>query len=560
MKLLSLRDRRARRTRRDRNTRRFREIVAVGVRYGLADRLRKIPSKRIQGWLRGSTGQDIVDLATPVRLRLALAELGTTFIKLGQMLSTRADLVGHEVAQELSLLQSSTPPDAQGRAEATITRELGTPPGELFAEFDSVPFASASIAQVHTARLQTGEAVVLKVQKDGIEARVETDLSILSDLADLAERYVDELKPYHPIAVVHEFSRMIRGELDFHRELTNIQKFRQNFADDPTVHFPVPYSEFSSRRVLTMERLEGTLVSHTKSGPDPAPEMQEFARRGANMYLEMIFRDAFYHADPHPGNLMVLPNGVVGVLDCGMVQRLDDRLREQIEDLLLAAVQGDPTSVVEAVCDLSTSPPPAGRARLQTDIRELVEDYSGQTIAGLDVGGLLNSLTEVIHRNHLFLPPGASLLIRMLAELEGTAKLLNPSFHLMGLLEPYAEKSARRRFAPRRVWQQVQGNVREWERLAHALPNDLNDMLDRIRAGTFSVHLDHRRLDPVVNRLVMGVLASSLYLGSSLLWSAHAQPLVDGVSLFGAAGYTIAVVMTAGLLRQIKRSELRRDD
>ena len=249
MKLLFLRDRRARRNRRDRNTRRFREIVGVAVRYGLADRLRKVPSERIQRWLRGSTGENIVDLATPVRLRLALAELGTTFIKFGQMLSTRPDLVGHEIAQELSLLQSGTPPDQPGQAESTIARELGKPPAELFADFDPVPFASASIAQVHYARRHTGEHGVLKVQKAGIESRVETDLSILSDLADLAERYIDELKPYHPIAVVHEFSRMIRGELDFQRELTNIQQFRKNFADDATVHFPIPYPELSSRRV-----------------------------------------------------------------------------------------------------------------------------------------------------------------------------------------------------------------------------------------------------------------------------------------------------------------------
>ncbi len=560
MKLLSMRDRRARRTQRDRNTRRFREIVAVAVRYGLADRLRNVPSKRIQHWLRGSTGENIADVPVPVRMRLALAELGTTFIKFGQMLSTRADLVGHEVAQELSLLQSGTPPDPAGLAEATITKELGKAPGELFAEFDPQPFASASIAQVHRARLHTGESVVLKVQKDGVEARVETDLSILTDLAELAERYVDELKPYHPMAVVHEFSRMIRGELDFQRELTNIEEFRRNFAADETVHFPVPYPDFSSRRVLTMERLEGVLVSHVKATDETSAQMQEFAQRGAHMYLEMIFRDAFYHADPHPGNLMLLPNGVVGVLDCGMVQRLDDHLREQIEDLLLAAVQGDPTSVVDAVCDLSTSPPPTGRRRLQADIRELVEDFSGQTIAGLDVGGLLNSLTEVIHRNQLFLPAGASLLIRMLAELEGTAKLLNPSFQLMALLEPYAVKAARRRFAPARVWREVQRNIREWERLVHALPNDLNSMLDRMRAGTFSMHLEHRRLDPVVNRLVLGILASSLYLGSSLLWAAHAQPIVDGVSLFGALGYAIAVVMTIRLLRQIKWSERPAED
>jgi ubiquinone biosynthesis protein len=286
--------------------------------------------------------QSIADLATPVRIRLALSELGTTFIKFGQMLSTRPDLVGPDVAAELAHLQSQTPPDPPGAAEATIEKELGSAPSALFASFDSTPFASASIAQVHHARLHSGEAVVVKVQKTGIGSRVEADLSMLVDLASLAERQLEDLKPYHPVAIVHQFTKMMRAELDFQRELRNIQQFRQNFAADETVHFPVPYPELCSTRVLTMECLEGTLVSQVKTPTGEDSEMDAFARRGANTYLQMIFGDGFYHADPHPGNLMILPGGVVGVLDCGMVPRLDDDLREAIEDLLLAAVQRDP--------------------------------------------------------------------------------------------------------------------------------------------------------------------------------------------------------------------------
>jgi ubiquinone biosynthesis protein len=345
MNLAFVRERLERRSQRRRNAQRFRQIASVAVRYGLADRLRKMPGKRMQQWLRGSAGQNIADLGTPVRLRLALTELGTTFIKFGQMLSTRPDLVGEDVARELTHLQSRTPPDPPGVAEATIQRELGSPPSTLFASFEPTAFAAASIAQVHYARLHSGENVVVKIQKDGIESRVEADLSMLADLAALAERHVEDLKPYHPVAVVRQFSKTMRAELDFGRELSNIQQFRENFAADHTVHFPVPFPQLCSRRILTMERLEGTLVSQITLPPGPNPDMEEFARRGANMYLEMIFRDAFYHADPHPGNLMVLPSGVVGVLDCGMVQRLDDHLREALEDLLLAAVNRDPQTV-----------------------------------------------------------------------------------------------------------------------------------------------------------------------------------------------------------------------
>ena len=457
--------------------------------------------------------------------------------------------------RELTHLQSQTPPDPSGVAEATIQKELGSPPATLFASFEPTPFASASIAQVHHARLHSGENVVVKVQKDGIESRVEADLSMLADLAALAERHVDDLKPYHPVAVVRQFTKMMRAELDFLRELRNIQQFRQNFAADDTVHFPVPYPELCSRRVLTMERLEGALVSQIKMLPGPNPEMDEFARRGANMYLEMIFRDGFYHADPHPGNLMLLPDGVVGVLDCGMVQRLDDDLREAIEDLLLAAVHRDPQTVTEAVWDLCTTPPTTERQRLQSDITELVTEYAGQSIGSVDVGALVSSLTAVIYENHLFLPPGVMLLLRMLGELEGTAKQLNPQFGLFELIQPYAEDAARRRLAPRRVWLQVQRGARAWERLLRTLPSDLNDMLASMRAGTLSVHLDHRRLDPVVNRLVLGLLTSSLLLGSSLLWSLHAEPLVGGVSLFGAIGYAAACVMGLSLFRDIRYSE-----
>jgi ubiquinone biosynthesis protein len=555
MNLTSVRERLERRSQRRRNTDRFRQIASVAVRYGLADRLRKMPGKRMRQWLRGSAGESIVDLSTPVRIRLALSELGTTFIKFGQMLSTRPDLVGEDVARELTHLQSQTPPDPSGVAEATIQKELGSPPATVFASFEPTPFASASIAQVHHARLHSGENVVVKVQKDGIESRVEADLSMLADLAALAERHVDDLKPYHPVAVVRQFTKMMRAELDFERELRNIQQFRQNFAADDSVHFPVPYPELCSRRVLTMERLEGMLASQIKILPGPNPEMDEFARRGANMYLEMIFRDGFYHADPHPGNLMLLPDSVVGVLDCGMVQRLDDDLREAIEDLLLAAVHRDPQTVTEAVWDLCTTPPTTERQRLQSDITELVTEYAGQSIGSVNVGALINSLTAVIYEHHLFLPPGVMLLLRMLGELEGTAKQLNPQFGLFELIQPYAEDAARRRFAPKRVWLRVQRGARTWERLLRTIPSDLNDMLASMRAGNLSVHLDHRRLDPVVNRLVLGLLTSSLLLGSSLLWSLHAEPLVGGVSLFGAIGYATACIMGVSLFRDIKYSE-----
>jgi ubiquinone biosynthesis protein len=212
------------------------------------------------------------------------------------------------------------------------------------------------------------------------------------------------------------------------------------------------------------------------------------------------------------------------------------------------------------VWDLCTTPPTTERQRLQADITELVTEYAGESIGSVDVGKLVNSLTAVIYENHLFLPPGVMLLLRMLGELEGTAKQLNPEFGLFELIQPHAEAAARRRLAPQRVWLQVQRGARTWGRLLRALPSDLNDLLASMRAGTLSVHLDHRRLDPVVNRLVMGLLTASLLLGSSLLWSLHAEPVVGGVSLFGAIGYAAACIMGVSLFRHIRYSERPPED
>ena len=336
----------------ERNARRVGEIVGVLSKYGLADWLKGIPLSRVQEWLHSSQGQSIVELRPGERVRLAFTELGTTFIKLGQMLSTRPDLVGPDLAQEFSHLQSNAPADPAEVVRATVQAELGRSPEDLFAEFEPEAFAAASIAQVHRARLRTGEAVVLKIQKTGIEVKVEADLSILAGLAELAEKHAPQLRNYDPVALVRQLRRSLLQELDFTHERRNLEEFTRNFAEDDTVHFPGAFPAFSSRRVLTMDRLEGIPGTDPERLKASGEDLSGFARRGAHLYLAMIFRDSFYQADPHPGNLMLLPGGVVGVLDFGMAGRLDEGLRDDIEGLLLAVAQGDAETLTDAVWHL----------------------------------------------------------------------------------------------------------------------------------------------------------------------------------------------------------------
>src|SRR5262245_11550514 len=338
-----------------RNVKRGTEIVATLSKYGLADWLAQTNIDFAKDRLSSRAGEAIARLTREARIRLTLTDLGPTFIKLGQLLSTRPDLVGRDLADELKQLQAATPADSQECIQKLVEMELGQPLDELFSEFELTPIASASIGQVHRARLKTGERVVVKVQHAGIEAKVREDLEVLAGLAQLAEQF-PEFKPYRPTANVAEMARTLRRELDFGREERNLNQFTELFRDDPTVCIPRVHIELSTSRVLTMDMIEGIPLSQPGLIEAAGLDREEVARRGANLYLQMIFTHGFFHADPHPGNILLLPGNVIGLLDFGMVGRIDERLRENIEDMLLAIVQHDTPLLVRIIKQIGQPP------------------------------------------------------------------------------------------------------------------------------------------------------------------------------------------------------------
>ncbi len=538
----------------ERNVHRSGEIINVLAKYGLADWVKGLNYSWIQDRIQSIDGQHIPNLKIEERVRLAFTELGTTFIKLGQVLGTRPDLVGPEIAQELAHLQTAAPADPPDMVRATIEAEFSKPLNVLFAQFEDVPLASASIAQVHLARLHSGEQIVVKVQHAGIADKVLPDLDILADLAELAEKHASQIRRYQPIAIVRQFRRTLLRELDFTFERRNLEEFAEHFAQDDTVHFPYAYAQFSTRRVLTMERLVGILGTESEALAASGVDLNEFARCGANMYLRMIFRDAFYHADPHPGNLMLLDGGVVGVLDCGMVGRLDEELAEGLDELLIAIVNHNSVDLGEIILRLESAPPGIPRDQLRADLTDFIADYVGQSIQDLNLASALSSLFEIIRRYNITLPPALSLLLRTLVELEGTAQRLSPEFSLAEVFQPFYTTMVHRRLSIRGILGRFQHTYRDWERLVQTLPRDLSDVLKRVRDGTFSVHFDIRHIDPVINRLVLGVMTAALFISSALLWSMKAPPLIAGVSVFGCAGYLIAIYLGWRLLRAIKKS------
>jgi ubiquinone biosynthesis protein len=536
------------------NAGRLRDIVTILGKYGLADWLKDLDYNWLQSRLISARGQRLGDISREARIRLALTELGTTFIKLGQILSTRADLVGRELAKELQQLQANTPPDPPEVVAGIIEAELGKKPGELFAEYEAEAMASASIGQVHRARLAGGEQVIVKVQHKGIQKTIARDFDILEALAELAEKHAQQLQSYQPVAMVAEMRRSLMRELDFTRERRNMQQFAANFVDNERIHFPRTYPDLSSSKVLVMERLDGFPLSDQQRLAASGTDLSEFSHLGATMYLDMIFRDGFYHADPHPGNLFMLADGVLGVLDSGMVGRIDEQLRDDFEAMLLSAVNNDADQLTEFVIRLGSVPQNFDRDALRAEIGDFLAEYAGQSLKEFDVGGALERMTEIIRGYNIILPSSVALLLRVLIMLEGTSRLLNPDFSLAELLKPYYAQALKRRLSPKRLLRRSQRAFRDWERLIDMFPREIADLLERIRRGSFEVNLHHRRLDAIVNRLVLGVLTAALFMGSAMLWSRAAPPLVLGISLFGALGCFSAIILGLRLLWAIQKS------
>ncbi|MCA9162233.1 MAG: AarF/ABC1/UbiB kinase family protein [Planctomycetales bacterium] len=548
-----------------RNVKRWREIIAVMRRYGLADWIARLNLDYFKDLFKDREGESLARHTRETRIRMALTDLGPTFIKLGQLLSTRPDLVGAALANELKQLQSDVPADSFEDVRALIEAELGQTLEELFDEFEPAPVASASIGQVHLARLRGGESVVVKVQHKNIENVVREDLDVLAGLAQLATM-IPELVPYRPVELVGEMGRTLRRELDFGREERNLQQFASRFESLPYVRIPRPHTELCTARVLTMQRIDGIKIEQRELLIAAGLDLDEIARRVAELYMQMIFVDGFFHADPHPGNLVLQIGNGIGLLDFGMVGRIDERLREDIENMLMAIVSRDVYILTSLIKRIGSVPPNLNEGGLANDVADFVSQYGSQPLDQFDVAAALNDMVEVIHRYQIMLPTQASMLIKTLVTLEGTIKLLTPKFSVMEVMQPFHRKMLLRRLSPARQAKKMRRLYFQLEQVAEELPGRIMDILKQVQAGKFDVHLDHRGLEPSVNRLVLGMLASALFLGSSLMLSNRVPPLLfpnstwltalglNQLSALGLSGCAMSMLIGLRLLRAINKS------
>jgi ubiquinone biosynthesis protein len=503
---------------------RYREIAETLTRHGLEV---LISASGVERWVpfhrvlsrrvhRGPT------YSTAEHLRLALEELGPTFVKLGQLLSTRPDLLPQAYLTELAKLQDALAPVPAEVIIELVTQELGGPPDEVFASFDLVPLASASIGQAHSATLHDGTEVVVKVRRPGSVERIDEDLEILQNFASQANRRWKEAADYDLAGLAEEFARTLRAELDYLAEGRNAEQFAENFADNPGVHIPRVHWDTTTTRILTLERIRGVKVSDLAALDAAGIDRPALAARATEVAAQMIFDDGFFHADPHPGNLFIEADGRIGLIDFGMVGTVDAELRERLGLLLVALARKDPHRIASALSRLATAQGQVNLSAVATDMIPIIALYDGRALREVQVGKLIREVLSVMRRRHLQLPREVSLLLKMVVMTEGMGASLDPDFQLGPVIGPYAQRLVANRYSPAVVARHLAEAGVDAMELMTQLPIQLRRLQAMLDAGGPEVHLRAAELDPLmtrvetmVQRIAFGVVAAALVRGVS---------------------------------------------
>ena len=549
-----------------RTIRRYRTILGVLIKYGFGHFVEQLNidyylelGKRIV--TRDKMHKELERLSQPQRLRMAMEELGPTFIKLGQLLSTRPDVLDQEFIQEFSKLQDEVPAVTLEQIKTQIRRELGYPADELFAEFSDEPLAAASIAQVHRGKLRSGEEVVFKIRRPGISKIVETDIDVLMGLAYLIEQHVPAIAIYDPVGLVKEFRRSISREMNFTREGRTVERFAVNFADSTTVYIPKIFWDYSGEIVLTMEYVPGIKISHLEELRAQGYDLKEIAKRGADAFLKQVLDHGLFHADPHPGNVFVLPDQVICMLDFGMVGRLGQDLKEQLLDLLQALLERDVDSIISQLLYSGELTDTADLKNLRRDLHDFIEDYYDLVLQDIKIGRLFSEFIELLTHHRIHFPPDYMMLAKALVVMEGVGRQLDPNFNMISHMRPYVNRLLIERFSPKNISTQASRIAVAYTSLAKNLPHDIKEFINRLNRNQFKIDLEHRGLEKLVtdldrssNRVSFSLVIGSLIVGSSLVMQIDKGPMVFGFPLLGLLGYSIAGVLGLWLAVGILRS------
>ncbi len=556
-----------------RHLNRYQRILRVLFKYGFNDLVDRL---HIDQYLE--TGLQMINRkpreqldrhSRPERLRMAMEELGPTFIKLGQLLSTRPDFIPPEYLDELAKLQDSVPPFTYEEVQQIFQEECGRDPVDIYEYFDAKPMAAASIGQVHQARLgddqlSGGERkprdVVVKVQRPGIENVIAVDLEILAHIARLMEEHLEEVQGHRPSAIVHEFARSLSREIDFTIELANIQRFARQFETNIDIHVPEVYPSQSTERILVLERIDGVKASEVDKLKSQGYDLPLVAERGANLVMEQIFVHGFFHADPHPGNIFILPENVTCFIDFGQMGRLSLKDREDFADLVLNLVSGDESKVATGVLKVTIQQGELDREALALDVGDFMDRYLYLSLGELQAGKILHDLLELVSRHKLSLKPNLYLMLKAMTTVEGVGLMLDPDLELINLARPFMKKIKVDRIKPRRLAEEFGETGTEYLTLIRDLPEEARSILSQLRQGKMKLELEHRGLRPMErsldrasNRIAFAIVLAAQIIGSSLIILSDIPPRWNGIPVIGLAGFLVAGIMGFWLLISILR-------
>ncbi len=552
-------------SRTSRHLQRYRQILTVLFKYGFGELVDRM---NVAHYLE--TGLQMVShrrrermekLSRSERVRLAIEELGPTFIKLAQVLSTRPDLVPVEFVQELTKLQDQVPAFPFELARQIIEEELKAPLEEKFPHFERIPIAAASIAQVHRARLADGQEVVVKVQRPGIARLIEVDVEILYHLANLMERHIAELGIQRPTSIVEEFARTLEKEIDFTIEASHMERFARQFRETPGIYIPKVHRPLSTRRILTMEYIQGIKVSDLSALEAAGLDRKLLAVRGAEIILEQILRFGFFHADPHPGNIFILRDHVICYLDFGMMGSVDRQAREDFADLIFAYLGRDEKKVAQVLLHIMEYEEEPNRRALEKDLADFLEGALYPPMKKAPIAALLKVLLELIHRHRLRIPADIFLMIKALAITEAVGFTLDPEFDLAGKTGPFIRRIVMERLNPRRLLGEFFRSGGDLIQLLKEIPGETRDILQQIRKGKVKIGFEHRGLenfafhvDRASNRIAFSLVIAALIIGSSIIIQTQIGPYLFGFSVLGLFGFLIAGIFGLWLLISILRS------
>ena len=548
-----------------RHMNRYRQIITVLFKYGfgdLVDRLHVGQYLEIGMQMVSRKRRERVEkLTRSERLRMALEELGPTFVKMGQILSSRPDLIPVEFIEELSKLQDSVPPFPFSQVREIIEAELTSPIDEIFQKFEETPLAAASIGQVHRAQLKNGDDVIVKVQRPGIRAIIEVDLEILLHLATLIERHIEEWEIHRPTRIVEEFASSLAKEIDYTIEASNAERFARQFTGNSSVYVPRIFMETTTKQVLTMEFIDGIKASEIDKLDNAGLDRSIIASRGADLILEQVFKHGFFHADPHPGNVFIMPDNVICYLDFGMMGRVDRYAREHFADIVYGYVRRDESKIADAILKVVEWDKEPDRRVLERDISDFVESYLYKSLKDLHIADILQKLLELITTHGLRLPPDIFLMIKAMAQVEGLGLVLDPDFDMTERAAPFIKHIKLARLSPKRVVGDFLESGGDLVQLLKDIPGEMRTILKQLRQGKASIIFEHRGLENLIsgldrssNRIASSLIISSLIIGSSLIIRTKIGPFLFGFPILGLAGFSIAGIFGIGLLISILRS------